>query len=189
MACASHQDELVENVARLTSNDTNLCCHTLCSIQGQNPVPEDPFPLPLYSNCWTQFILRGRFVWENSLLKLLFLAATAFVARSFPCCHPLDSDVMFRRFQLRDVSPWWSMAVDLLTKGVRPRRAFVSFSQGYWNKLAFHACCCFRIGRPKCYRQKPRSIDRRKHHLMLNAIEVRRRKAERKRKRIWQQNV
>ena len=28
----------------------------------QNPVQEDPFPLPLYSNCWTQFILRGLFL-------------------------------------------------------------------------------------------------------------------------------
>ncbi|CAK9069350.1 unnamed protein product [Durusdinium trenchii] len=28
----------------------------------QNPVEEDPYPLPLYSNCWPQFILRAIFL-------------------------------------------------------------------------------------------------------------------------------
>mmetsp|Transcript_96780 Transcript_96780/g.273471 ORF Transcript_96780/g.273471 Transcript_96780/m.273471 type:complete len:125 (-) Transcript_96780:84-458(-) len=37
------KDELVEQIVKLKLN----------------PVQEDEFPLPLYSNCWPQFVLRG----------------------------------------------------------------------------------------------------------------------------------
>mmetsp|Transcript_12013 Transcript_12013/g.27631 ORF Transcript_12013/g.27631 Transcript_12013/m.27631 type:complete len:121 (+) Transcript_12013:52-414(+) len=43
----------------------------------QNPVEEDLYPLPLYSNCWPQFILRG----------LLLLGVQWFVAARFVAWH------------------------------------------------------------------------------------------------------
>ncbi|CAE7295856.1 unnamed protein product [Symbiodinium necroappetens] len=43
----------------------------------QNPKEQDPYPLPLYSNCWPQFILRG----------LLLLGLQSYVASHFLAWH------------------------------------------------------------------------------------------------------
>ncbi|CAJ1450470.1 unnamed protein product [Effrenium voratum] len=43
----------------------------------QNPVEEDPFPLPLYSNCWQQFVLRA----------LLLLGVQWFLLSFFVAAH------------------------------------------------------------------------------------------------------
>ncbi|CAL1153999.1 unnamed protein product [Cladocopium goreaui] len=44
----------------------------------QNPMEEDPYPLPLYSNCWTQFILRALF-----LAALQWIVMSCFIAIHF----------------------------------------------------------------------------------------------------------
>ena len=115
-------------------NRCGTAFHTPC-IQGQNPVQEDPFPLPLYSNCWPQFILRGKFgkigAWSGLFLKMsmqglqhlslgLFLAAIHWIVMS---CFVVPSPET-----LALDGSWF---ID--ERVPDPLQALVSCSQGCWN--------------------------------------------------------
>merc|ERR1712032_534040 len=40
-----------------------------------NPVEEDPYPLPLFSNCWPQFILRGLLQFGLQMFVMSYLVS------------------------------------------------------------------------------------------------------------------
>mmetsp|Transcript_63697 Transcript_63697/g.179299 ORF Transcript_63697/g.179299 Transcript_63697/m.179299 type:complete len:122 (+) Transcript_63697:115-480(+) len=50
---------------------------------SQNPPEEDDYPLPLYSNCWPQFILRGLLLAGIQLFVLSFVLSLLYNALAF----------------------------------------------------------------------------------------------------------